>query len=59
MNMCGLLMEWNWQGKLEVVGEKLVPVLLFPLKLAHGLPGIEPEVFAVSHTAELEWPNIA
>jgi len=51
--MCGLLMEWNWQGKFEVVGEKVVPVLLFPLKLARGVPGIEPGVFEVTHSAEL------
>lgn len=39
-------------GKFEVVGERLVLVLLFPLKLAHEVPGIEPGVFTVTHTAE-------
>jgi hypothetical protein len=29
--------EWNWQGKTEVRGEKPVSVLLFPSQVLHGL----------------------
>jgi hypothetical protein len=29
--------EWNWQGKTEVLGEKLVPVPLCPPQIPHGL----------------------
>jgi hypothetical protein len=29
--------EWNWQGKPEVLGEKPVPVTLCPTQIAHGL----------------------
>jgi hypothetical protein len=30
-------MEWNWQGKAEVLGEKPVPMPLCPLQILHGL----------------------
>ena len=29
--------EWNWQGKTEVLGEKPVPVPLCPPQIPHGL----------------------
>jgi hypothetical protein len=29
--------EWNWQGKTEVLGEKPVPVPLSPPQIPHGL----------------------
>jgi hypothetical protein len=32
----GAPMEWNWQGKTEVLGEKLVPVPLCPPQIPHG-----------------------
>jgi hypothetical protein len=28
--------EWNWQGKTEVLGEKSVPVPLCPPQIPHG-----------------------
>jgi hypothetical protein len=35
--------EWNWQGKTEVLGEKPVPVPLRPPQIPHGLaPGSNP-----------------
>jgi hypothetical protein len=38
-----ILMEWNWQGKTEVLEEKLVPVPLCPTQIPHGLtPGSKP-----------------
>jgi hypothetical protein len=33
----GAPMEWNWQGKTEVLGENPVPVPLFPPQIPHGL----------------------
>jgi len=30
VNKLGALMDWCWQGKTEVLGEKPVPVPLFP-----------------------------
>jgi hypothetical protein len=33
----GAMVEWNWQGKTEVLGEKPVPVPLCPLQIPHGL----------------------
>jgi hypothetical protein len=33
----GAPMEWNWQGKTEVLGEKPVPVPLCPPQIPHGL----------------------
>jgi hypothetical protein len=32
----GAPVEWNWQGKIEVLGEKPVPVSLFPPQIPHG-----------------------
>jgi hypothetical protein len=31
------LVEWNWQGKTEVLGENPVPVPLCPPQIPHGL----------------------
>jgi hypothetical protein len=31
----GALVEWNWQGKTEVLGEKPVPVTLCPPQIPH------------------------
>jgi hypothetical protein len=38
-NKCeyGIMMECWWQGETEVIGEKPVPLLLFPQKIPHGL----------------------
>jgi hypothetical protein len=33
----GTPVEWNWQGKTEVLGEKPVPVPLCPPQIPHGL----------------------
>ena len=33
----GAPVEWNWQGKTEVLGEKPVPVPLCPPQISHGL----------------------
>jgi hypothetical protein len=33
----GAPVEWNWQGKTEVLGEKPVPVPLCPQQIPHGL----------------------
>jgi hypothetical protein len=33
----GAPVEWNWQGKTEVLGEKPVPVSLCPPQIPHGL----------------------
>jgi hypothetical protein len=33
----GSQVEWNWQGKTEVLEEKLVPVPLCPPQIPHGL----------------------
>jgi hypothetical protein len=39
----GAPMEWNWQGKAEVLGEKPLPVPLCPPQIPHGLtPGPNP-----------------
>jgi hypothetical protein len=32
----GALVEWNWQGKTEVLGEKPIPVPLCPPQIPHG-----------------------
>jgi hypothetical protein len=33
----GAPVEWNWQGKTEVLGKKPVPVPLCPPQIPHGL----------------------
>jgi hypothetical protein len=33
----GAPVEWNWQGKTEVLGEKPIPVPLCPPQIPHGL----------------------
>ena len=33
----GAPVEWSWQGKIEVLGEKPVSVPLFPPQIPHGL----------------------
>jgi hypothetical protein len=33
----GTSVEWNWQGKTAVLGEKRVPVPLYPPQIPHGL----------------------
>jgi hypothetical protein len=33
----GAPVEWNWQGKTEVLGEKIVPVPLCLTQIPHGL----------------------
>jgi hypothetical protein len=37
MNEYGALVEWYWQGKTEVLGEKTVPVPLCPPQISHRL----------------------
>jgi hypothetical protein len=34
----GTPVEWNWQGKTEVLGEKPVPMPLCPPQIPHGNP---------------------
>jgi len=36
-NEYGTLVEWYWQGKTEVLGEKPVPVPLCPPHISDGL----------------------
>jgi hypothetical protein len=38
----GASVEWNWQGKIEVLGKKPVPVPLWPPQIQMDRPGIEP-----------------
>jgi hypothetical protein len=39
----GAPVEWNWQRKTEALGEKPVPVPIFPPQIPHGLtPGLNP-----------------
>jgi hypothetical protein len=37
MDECGLLVQWHWQGKAEVLGEKPVPLLLCAQHIPRGL----------------------
>jgi hypothetical protein len=43
----GAPMEWNWQGKTEVLGENTVPVPLCPPQIPHGLTRDRTPAFAV------------
>jgi hypothetical protein len=40
-------MEWNWQGKTEVFGGKLVPVPHCPTQIPHELTGDRTRASAV------------
>jgi hypothetical protein len=43
---CGALMEWFWQGKPAVVGEKPVSIPLCPLQISHALVRYRGRTFA-------------
>jgi hypothetical protein len=43
----GAPVEWNWQGKTEVLGEKPVPAPLYPPQIPHGLTRDRTRAFAV------------
>jgi hypothetical protein len=43
----GVMVEWYWQGKTEVLGEKLVPVFLHSLQIPHGLDWDGTRAFSV------------
>jgi hypothetical protein len=54
--------EWNWQGKTEVLREKPVPVPLCPPQIPHRLTRDRTRVFAVRGRRLTAWvmarPNI-
>ena len=37
MDECGAVMEWQWQGKTEVLGAKTVTVTLYPPQMSYRL----------------------
>jgi hypothetical protein len=49
----GAPVEWNWQGKTEVLGEKPVPVPLCPPQIPHGLVSFF--LIFPSNGAPVEW----
>jgi hypothetical protein len=51
----GAPVEWNWQGKTEVLGEKPVPVLLCPPQIPHGPTRDRIRVFAVRGRRLTAW----
>jgi hypothetical protein len=51
----GAPMEWNWQGKTEVLGEKPVPVPLCPPQIPHRLARDLTRAFAVGGRRLTAW----
>jgi hypothetical protein len=51
----GSPVEWNWQGKTEVLGEKPVPVPLCPPQIPHGLKGDWTQASAVRGRRLTAW----
>jgi hypothetical protein len=51
----GAPVEWNWQGKTEVLGEKPVPVPLCPPQIPHGLTRYRPRASAVGGRRLTAW----
>jgi hypothetical protein len=51
----GAPVEWNWQGKTEVLGEKSVPVPLCPPQIPHGLTRDRTPVSAVGGQRLTAW----
>jgi hypothetical protein len=47
--------EWNWQGKTEVLREKPVPVPLFPPQIKHGLTRDQTRASAVRGRQLTAW----
>jgi hypothetical protein len=47
--------EWNWQGKTEVLGEKPVPVPLCPPQIPHRLTRDRTRAFAVGGRRLTAW----
>jgi hypothetical protein len=52
----GAPVEWNWQGKTEVLGEKPVPVPLCPPQIPHGLTRDRTRASAVGGRRLTAWP---
>jgi hypothetical protein len=48
MNEYGALVEWYWQGKTELLGEKPVPVQLYPPQISQVLARDRPQASEVS-----------
>jgi hypothetical protein len=51
----GAPVEWSWQGKTEVLGEKPVPVPLFPPQIPHGLTRDQTRASAVGGRRLTAW----
>ena len=51
----GAPVEWNWQGKTEVLGEKPVPLPLCPPQIPHGLTRNRTRASAVGSRRLTAW----
>jgi hypothetical protein len=51
----GALVEWNWQGKTDVLGEKPVPVPLCQPQIPHGLTRYRTRASAVGGRRLTAW----
>jgi hypothetical protein len=51
----GVAVEWNWQGKTEVLEEKPAPVPLCPPQITHGLTGDQTRASAVRGRRLTAW----
>jgi hypothetical protein len=51
----GAPVEWSWQGKIEVLGEKPVPVPLWPPQIRHGLSWDRTQASAVRGRRLIAW----
>jgi hypothetical protein len=51
----GAPVEWNWQGKTEVIGEKPVPLPLCPPQIPHGLTRDQTRTSAVGGLRLTAW----
>jgi hypothetical protein len=51
----GAPVEWNWQGKTEVLGENPFPVPLCPPQIPHGLTGGRTPASAVGGRRLTAW----
>jgi hypothetical protein len=52
----GAPVEWNWQGKTEVLGGKPVPVPLCPSQIPHWLTRVRTRASAVGGRRLTAWP---
>jgi hypothetical protein len=56
----GAPVEWYWQGKTEVLGEKPVPVPLYTPQIPHRLSPIEQEDnIKIDAKEKIDWINLA